>query len=119
MLIGYARVSTDDQNLDLQLDALQQAECDEVFCDKGFSGVLRSRPALEDALNTLGAGDTLITWRLDRLGRSLSHLISLVADLEGRGVPFDRSPMLSTPAYPLAGFSFICWERWPNLSAPS
>jgi DNA invertase Pin-like site-specific DNA recombinase len=88
MLIGYARVSTDDQSLDLQLDALERAGCNEVFSDKGFSGVLRSRPALDGALGSLGAGDTLVTWRLDRLGRSLSHLISLVTDLEGRGVAF-------------------------------
>ncbi|WP_441711623.1 recombinase family protein [Hyphomicrobium sp. 2TAF46] len=88
MLIGYARVSTDDQNLDLQIDALNQARCDRIFCDQGYSGVLRSRPALDDAMLLLTPGDTLVTWKLDRLGRSLSHLISLVAELEVRGVAF-------------------------------
>ncbi|SFV29413.1 recombinase family protein [Hyphomicrobium facile] len=88
MLIGYARVSTDDQSLDLQIDALKQAKCTKIFCDPGYSGALEYRPALDEAIRWLKTGDTLVTWRLDRLGRSLSHLISLVADLEGRGVAF-------------------------------
>lgn len=88
MLIGYARVSTDDQSLDLQIDALRLIGCDQIFRDRGFSGVLKSRPALDDALTLLKPGDTLVTWKLDRLGRSLSHLISLVTELEGRGVAF-------------------------------
>ncbi len=88
MLIGYARVSTDEQSVDLQIDALQRAGCEPIFRDTGFSGVLRSRPALDDAIACLGPGDTLVTWRLDRLGRSLSHLISLVNDLEKRGIAF-------------------------------
>jgi DNA invertase Pin-like site-specific DNA recombinase len=88
MLIGYARVSTDNQSLDLQIDALKQAKCDRIFCDQGYSGALRSRPALDDVMLLLKPGDTLVTWKLDRLGRSLSHLIGLVADLEGREVAF-------------------------------
>lgn len=88
MLIGYARVSTEEQNLDLQVDALERAGCDRIFCDRGFSGALRSRPALDDALQSLRSGDTLVTWKLDRLGRSLSHLISLVTDLQSSGVAF-------------------------------
>ena len=88
MLIGYARVSTEEQNLDLQIDALQKAGCERVFCDRGFSGALRSRPALDDALALLKSGDTLVTWKLDRLGRSLSHLIALVTDLETGAVAF-------------------------------
>lgn len=88
MLIGYARVSTEEQNLDLQIDALERAGCDRIFCDRGFSGALRSRPALDDALQSLRSGDTLVTWKLDRLGRSLSHLISLVTDLQSNGVAF-------------------------------
>jgi DNA invertase Pin-like site-specific DNA recombinase len=88
MKIGYARVSTDEQNLDLQIDALQLAGCDRIFCDRGYSGSLRSRPALEEAITCLQPDDTLITWKLDRLGRSLAHLISIIADLEKKGIAF-------------------------------
>lgn len=88
MLIGYARVATDEQSVDLQIDALERVGCEHIFRDTGFSGVLRSRPALDEALACLRPGDTLVTWRLDRLGRSLSHLISLVSDLEKQGIAF-------------------------------
>jgi DNA invertase Pin-like site-specific DNA recombinase len=88
MLIGYARVSTDEQSVDLQMDALERAGCGQIFRDSGFSGVLKSRPVLVEALARLRPGDTLVTWRLDCLGRSLSHLISLVSDLEKRGIAF-------------------------------
>ena len=88
MLIGYARVSTDEQSVALQIDALELAGCGRIFTDSGFSGVLRSRPALDDALACVQARDTLVAWRLDRLGRSLSHLIALVGDLEKRGIAF-------------------------------
>jgi len=88
MLIGYARVSTDEQNLDLQIDALRLAGCSRIFWDRGFSGALNSRPSLDDTLSSLKRGDTLVTWRLDRLGRSLAHLISLISELQNRGVGF-------------------------------
>lgn len=88
MKIGYARVSTADQNLDLQLDALNAAGCARVFEDLGQSGTARSRQGLNDALAALQAGDTLVTWRLDRLGRSLPHLIELVNALNTRGCEF-------------------------------
>ena len=88
MKVGYARVSTQDQNLDLQLSALRQAGCDKVFFDAGVSGTAVHRPALKKVLKALRPGDVLVTWRLDRLGRSLSHLISLIADLERRGIAF-------------------------------
>lgn len=84
MLIGYARVSTDDQNLDLQNDALQQAGCDKIYIDK-LSGANADRPGLTTALEVLRADDTLVIWRLDRLGRSLKDLIHLVERLEQRG----------------------------------
>jgi len=86
--VGYARVSTDDQNLSLQHDALKLAGCDIVFADEGVSGLTASRPALDRAISALEPGDTLVTWKLDRLGRSLAHLISLVGMLERRGIGF-------------------------------
>lgn len=86
--IGYARVSTDDQKMDLQLLALQNAGCDVVFTDKGISGAKSGRPGLQDAINSLNEGDTLVVWRLDRLGRSLVNLVQLVSDLGGRGIEF-------------------------------
>jgi DNA invertase Pin-like site-specific DNA recombinase len=89
MLIGYARVSTDDQNLDLQRDALQHAGCkpEHIFTDK-VSGTKARRLGLEQALSHLRDGDTLVVWRLDRLGRSLRHLIDTITDLQERGIGF-------------------------------
>lgn len=81
MLIGYARVLTDDQNLDLQRDALQAAGCERVFEDT-VSGAKSERTGLTALMNALRAGDTVIIWRLDRLGRSLKNLIQLVERLE-------------------------------------
>lgn len=86
-LIGYARVSTVTQDPSLQLDALAAAGCERVYTDK-VSGKLTTRPQLDRALRALQAGDTLVVWRLDRLGRSLPHLLQLVMDLESRGVGF-------------------------------
>ena len=76
MLIGYARVSIEEQNLDLQADALTKAGCKQVIVDK-MTGKLFNRPGLEKAMTMLRCGDTLVVWRLDRLGRSLGDLISL------------------------------------------
>ncbi len=87
-LIGYARVSTSDQDVALQLDALAVAGVDRVFEDRGVSGAKVERPGLSDALAFLRDGDTLIVWKLDRLGRSMTHLLQTVAELEGRGVGF-------------------------------
>lgn len=86
-LIGYARVSTADQDPALQLDALNQAGCARVFSDKA-SGAKEDRPDLAACLDYLRPGDTLVVWRLDRLGRSLSHLIAVVTKLHDRGVEF-------------------------------
>ncbi|SMG09044.1 recombinase family protein [Paraburkholderia susongensis] len=88
MKIGYARVSTDDQNLDLQLEALKVAGCGQIFTDHGVSGSTFSRPGLDDVLRTLKAGDTLVVWRLDRLGRSIQKLIELVEMLGKREIQF-------------------------------
>jgi len=85
MLVGYARVSTPDQNLDLQHDALQQAGCDRLFTDV-TSGIQTERPGLADALAFLRAGDSLVVWKLDRLGRSLKDLIGNVTALQARQI---------------------------------
>jgi DNA invertase Pin-like site-specific DNA recombinase len=87
MFIGYARVSTDDQNLDLQRDALEKAGCEQIFTDT-VSGTKARRSGLEQALSHLREGDTLVVWRLDRLGRSLRHLIDTVTSLQEKGVGF-------------------------------
>jgi DNA invertase Pin-like site-specific DNA recombinase len=87
MLIGYARVSTIDQTLALQQDALRQAGCEKIFTDTA-SGAKAERPGLTEALNFARRGDTLVVWRLDRLGRSLQHLIETVNVLKKRGVHF-------------------------------
>ena len=86
-LLGYARVSTGDQSPDLQLDALHAAGCYRVFADTA-SGALVARPELAKVLDQLRPGDTLVVWKLDRLGRSLRHLLEVVGDLERRGVGF-------------------------------
>lgn len=85
MLIGYARVSTEDQSLALQRDALRDVGCEEIFEDRA-SGAKADRPGLKRALERLRAGDTLIVWRLDRLGRSLKDLIVRAEELRERGV---------------------------------
>ena len=87
MRIGYARVSTQDQHPDLQIDALKAAGCEQVFHEK-MTGKLAERPELEACLRTLRAGDTLVVWKLDRLGRSLKHLVEIIHALEQRGVAF-------------------------------
>ena len=87
MLVGYARVSTADQNLDLQQDALVQAGCGKVFTDV-ISGAQAERPGLTEALAFLREGDTLVVWKLDRLGRSLQNLIETVRALQLRGIGF-------------------------------
>ena len=87
MNIGYARVSTEDQNPDLQLAALQQVGCNLIFTDKATGAHVR-RPELTKCLKALAKGDTLTVWKLDRLGRSLRDLIGLLDDLKARGVAF-------------------------------
>lgn len=87
MLVGYARVSTQDQNLHLQHDALQSAGCHKVFDDKA-SGSASQREGLDKALAMLREGDTLVVWKLDRLGRSLKHLVEMVQTLHEAGVGF-------------------------------
>jgi len=88
MKIGYARVSTEDQKLDLQLQALCKAGCDKIYSDQGISGRVFDRPGLDHTLKALRAGDTLVVWRLDRLGRSLMQLVKLMDELGQKEIHF-------------------------------
>jgi len=123
-LIGYARVSTEDQVTDAQQDALRAAGCTEIFEEK-LSGGLRARPQLARALDRIRRGDTLIVWKIDRLARSLSHLLDVIERLEGQGAHF-RS--LSDPidtGSPQGRFSLqilgavVRLYRQPFLRAPN
>ncbi len=88
MKYGYARVSTDDQNADMQHRALYRAGCRELFTDDGKSGATTNRPRLQQCLKKLNRGDTLMVWKLDRLGRSLRDLINMLDDFKQRGIKF-------------------------------
>lgn len=87
-IIGYARVSTAEQSVDLQLDALNKHGRDETYVDQGWSGSRFQRPGLEEALKELRKGDVFVVWRLDRLGRSIANLIQFVEELEQKRVQF-------------------------------
>jgi DNA invertase Pin-like site-specific DNA recombinase len=86
--IGYARVSTHDQNLDLQMDALKKAGCERIYQEKA-SGKTAERPELDNCLKALRPGDRLIVWKLDRLGRSLPHLIDIINKLQTKDIFFE------------------------------
>lgn len=88
MKIGYARVSTDEQNLDLQRQALDSAGCEKIYEDEGISGAAVNRPALGRTLSGMQEGDVLVAWKLDRPGRSLQHLIEVINGLREDGVEF-------------------------------
>jgi DNA invertase Pin-like site-specific DNA recombinase len=87
MIVGYARVSTQDQNAELQVDALEKSGCEQIFQEK-ITGKLRERPELSQCLRMLRTGDTLIVWKLDRLARSLKDLVEIVQDLNDREIGF-------------------------------
>ncbi len=109
-LLGYARVSTTEQNPDLQVDELTAAGCWKVWTDRA-SGALDRRPQLDEVLEQLRPGDTLVVWRLDRLGRSLRHLIQVVTGLDARGMGF-RSPRENIDTTTAgAGWSSTCSGR--------
>ena len=105
MLIGYARVSTGDQNLDLQKNALIRAECEVIFEDMA-SGKNAKRPGLKRALRCLRSGDTLVVWKLDRLGRSMRDLIALTSELQERGVQFRSLTDSIDTSTPIGRFFF-------------
>ncbi|MFP6544708.1 recombinase family protein [Pseudomonas aeruginosa] len=88
LLLGYARVSTDDQTTALQADALAKAGCSRIYTDKASGKSTAARPQLEECLADLREGDTLVVWRLDRLGRSVPDLVRIVGELERKGVGF-------------------------------
>ena len=115
-LIGYARVSTRGQDLALQLDALEQAGCERVYKDVG-SGTIRRRPELDACLDYLRPGDTLVVWRLDRLGRSLRHLVDIVGELQEREIAFRSLTEAIDTATPAGRLQLTCSLLWRNLSA--
>ena len=114
MLIGYARVSTQDQNLDLQSEALTKAGCEKIFNDK-ISGSRAERPGLTKALEMLREGDTLVVWKLDRLGRSVKNLVDLVGELHQQGIQFKSL----TDAIDTGTPSGSCPPAWPKRRSPT
>jgi DNA invertase Pin-like site-specific DNA recombinase len=115
-LLGYARVSTTDQRPQLQVDALQRAGCYRVFTETA-SGARSDRPTLEQLLDQLRPGDTLVVWKLDRLGRSLRHLVDTVIGLAERGVGFRSLQEAIDTTTPAASSSFMCSPPWPSSNA--
>ena len=105
MLIGYARVSTSDQELRLQKDALEKAGCERLFEDE-MTGTRADRPGLQQALSHLRDGDTLVVWKLDRVGRSLKHLVEFVSGLEERGIQFRSLTESIDTTSPMGTFFF-------------
>ena len=105
MIIGYARVSTQDQNPELQLDALRGAGCEELFQEKA-TGKFRERPELTACLRSMRKGDTLVVWKLDRLGRSMRHLVVLVEELRDRGINFRSLTDSIDTSTPMGRFFF-------------
>lgn len=103
---GYYRVSTADQNPELQINALEQAGCDCILGDVAFSGVKTSRPAFDQIMNEIGEGDKLIVWRLDRMGRSLRHLVEVNETLIGRSACFESVTEKIDTSNPMGEFVF-------------
>ncbi|ECE9609563.1 recombinase family protein [Salmonella enterica subsp. enterica serovar Enteritidis] len=103
--IGYIRVSTNDQNTDLQRNALNCAGCEQIFDDK-MSGTKANRPGLKRALKTLQTGDTLVVWKLDRLGRSVKNLVTLISELHERKIHFQSLTDSIDTSTPMGRFFF-------------
>ena len=106
MNIGYARVSTDEQNLDLQIDALTKAGCDQIFRDEGISAVAKSRPQFTAALEALRPGDRLVIWKMDRAFRSLLDALNVLEDLEQRGNAFHSLTEAIDTQTPMGRFAY-------------
>jgi hypothetical protein len=117
-LIGYARTSRRNQNLDRQISALTAEGCQRIYRDQ-LSGKDADRPGLTKALDHLLEGDTLVVTELSRLGRSLQDLITIVADLRRRNVGFGLCTNSSTPPLQAGGWSSTCSPPWPNSSGSS
>ncbi len=119
-MLGYAPVSTTDQQPHLQVDALQRAGCYRVFTETA-SGARTDRPSLEQLLDQLRPGDTLVVWKLDRLGRSLRHLVDTVTGLADRGIGFRRlqEAIDTTTTTQAASSSSTCSPPWPSSNATS
>src|SRR5947209_7251013 len=105
MLIGYARVSKTEQHLELQLDALNKAGCEHIFTDK-ITGIKTERNGLQEAFSHLRKGDTFVVWRLDRLGRSLKHLIETLTSLHEKGIEFQSLTESINTSTPTGMFMF-------------
>jgi DNA invertase Pin-like site-specific DNA recombinase len=118
MKYGYARTSTDDQTTALQLAALKRARCPHVYEDKGLTGAHAKYPALSGCLRAPRAGDTPIAWKLDRLGRSLRDLITMLDDLRSCGVRFGRKPKRSTKQIDPARKLIDDGQRREDVAAP-
>ena len=116
MLIGYARVSTVEQNLALQRDALSEAGCQRIFTEQ-MSGAVTDRPALHDALEFARSGDTLIVWKLDRLARSMKQLIETIENLRVRGIGFRSLTEALDTTTAQGRLVFTCLARLRNSSA--
>ncbi|MCD1624332.1 recombinase family protein [Citromicrobium bathyomarinum] len=104
--IGYARVSRADQRLDLQLDALREAGCDPIFADEGLSGAKRNRPEFDQAIAALREHDTLVVWKIDRMSRSLRHLVDIMDDLTQRGCHFESLTDKIDTSTPMGLFTY-------------
>ena len=117
-LLGYARVSTTDQHPQLQVDALEHAGCYRVFTETA-SGARTDRPTLTQLLDQLRPGDTLVVWKLDRLGRSLRHLVDTITGLAERGVGFRSLQEAIDTTTPAASSSSMCSPPWPSSNATS
>jgi DNA invertase Pin-like site-specific DNA recombinase len=115
MRIGYARVSTDDQSLDLQLDALKAGGCQRIFTDK-VSTTKADHPGLAEAVSHLRHGDVLVIWKLDRLGRTVRGLVDFVADLQERKIQLRSLTDGIDTTTPAGRFFFTLWRRWPRWS---
>lgn len=116
MRIGYARVSTIEQSLDLQIDALKRAGCEKIIEDT-VSGKTESRTGLDRARELLREGDVLVVWRLDRLGRSLKHLIELIGELQKQHIGFQSLQESMTQRHRAASWCFTFSARSRNSSA--